>query len=67
MRRDFTLSEEGAAEMTCELTTAPICCATEGGGEREFGCEFEPQKRGGEGKMFSRFSFSFFFILFGFD
>lgn len=33
---------------------------TEGGGEREFGSEFEPQKRGGEGKMFSRFSFYFF-------
>lgn len=32
---------------------------TEGGGEREFGSEFEPQKRGGEGTMFSRFSFYF--------
>lgn len=36
VRRDFPLSEEGAAEMTCELTTVPICCGTEGGGEREF-------------------------------
>lgn len=42
-----------------ELTTAPIRCATEERGEREFGSEVEPEKRGSEGKMFLRFSFYF--------
>lgn len=55
VRRDFPLSEEGAAEMT----TAPILCATEGRGDKEFGSEVEPEKRGGEGKMFLIFSFYF--------
>lgn len=67
VRGAFPLSGEGVAGMTCELTAASIHCASEGGGEREFGSEFESQKRGDEGKMFLRFSLYFFFILFWVD
>lgn len=59
VRGGFPLSEEGAAEMTRELTAASIHCATERGGERELGNELEPQKRGCEGKMLLMFSFCF--------
>lgn len=61
VRGDFPLSEEGVAGMTCELTSASIHCASERGEEREFGSEFESQKRGDEGRMFLRFSFYFFY------